>query len=129
MFTIDDSNLSIGVDIEDISRFRGLTREKDKRFLSRIFTDKELDYCFSRANTEQHLAGRFTAKEAVIKALNALGKEKLNYREIEVLNDESGTPVISILKEGFRNIQASLSLSHTKKTAIAFTIAAQKARK
>lgn len=129
MFKVADSNLGIGVDIEDISRFRGLTREKDKRFLSRIFTDKELDYCFSRANIEQHLAGRFTAKEAVIKTLNALSKEKLNYRDIEVLNDESGSPVISILKEGFGDIQVSLSLSHTKKTAIAFTIAAQKTGK
>ncbi len=129
MFSLDNASLGIGVDIESISRFRGLSVEKNKRFLSKIFTDTELDYCFSRANTTQHLAARFAAKEAVIKALSTLGKNKLNYRGIEITNDEIGIPVVSISKTGFNDIQISLSLSHTKQTAIAFAIAAQKTGK
>ena len=112
----------IGVDIEDISRFKGLTREKDAAFLNKLFTKKELDYCFSCGSPEQHLAARYAGKEAVIKALSALGKANLNYKEIEIVNDDRGVPHASIREKGITNLQILISLSHSEETAIAFTI-------
>ena len=60
--------MAIGVDIEDIERFKG----KSEEFLHRVFTDLELEYCLKFSKPESHLAARFCAKEAVVKALKAL---------------------------------------------------------
>ena len=62
--------ISNGIDIEDISRFEGKTLETDLKFLSRIFTQNELNYCFSFGNPAPHLAARYCAKEATVKALS-----------------------------------------------------------
>lgn len=119
-------NTSIGVDIEEVKRFEGLTAEKDARFLNKIFTKNELDYCYGRANTAQHLAARFAAKEAVIKALSSLGKDKITYHDIEITNNDKGVPSASFLKNGFKNLQVLVSMSHTEGNAIAFALAALK---
>ena len=59
--------LSIGVDIESVDRFK--EHDKNGSFLKRIFTNKELEYCFSFTDFAQHLAVRYSGKEAVVKAL------------------------------------------------------------
>jgi holo-[acyl-carrier protein] synthase len=61
------NNFGIGVDIESIERFVKLDRAKDSRFLAKIFTEKELDYCFKYKSPAEHLAVRYAGKEAVIK--------------------------------------------------------------
>ena len=113
-------NISIGVDIEEIERFNNKSLDKDKHFFDKIFTKKELDYCFSKKNYAQHLAARFCAKEAVVKALTGLGIVDVFYNEIEVTNKENGMPVASI--EKYPNIQIKVSLSHNKTTAVAYVI-------
>ena len=59
--------MAVGVDIEDISRFK----DKSEEFIKRIFTDLEQEYCYKFSKPESHFAVRFCAKEAVIKALTA----------------------------------------------------------
>ena len=61
------SNFAIGVDIESISRFKNLKRDKSRHFLEKIFTQNELNYCFSKKVPSPHLAVRFAAKEAAEK--------------------------------------------------------------
>lgn len=122
MFAISNDSVGIGVDIEDISRFQGLTIEKDTSFLAKLFTEKELDYCFSSGNPAQHLAARYAGKEAIIKASGTLDLGNLSYKEIEIVNDGRGIPHASILKQGFANLKILISLSHSQETAIAFTI-------
>ena len=121
--------IGIGVDIENISRFQGLTVEKDTSFLTRLFTEKELDYCFSRGNPEQHLAARYAGKEAIIKAFSTKDRASLNYGEIEILNDDTGAPHAAILKKGFDNLHILLSLSHSQELAIAFTVVSLRVEK
>jgi holo-[acyl-carrier protein] synthase len=115
-------NFGIGVDIENISRFKKTEADSDGSFLQKIFNRAELDYCFSCRVPAQHLAARFAAKEAVMKALAALKKCSLGYKDIEVENDEDGMPSARILKSGFDGLEIKLSLSHSRSEAIAFAV-------
>lgn len=112
--------ISIGVDIEDVDRFKELQIDKDKLFLETIFTNKELDYCFSDIRFDEHLAVRYCAKEATIKALSGFCIDYIKYNEIEILNSSSGQP--NLVVKSLPNIKAKVSLSHTKTQAIAYVI-------
>ncbi|HIT93288.1 MAG TPA: holo-ACP synthase [Candidatus Stercorousia faecigallinarum] len=111
--------MAIGVDIEDIERFKG----KSQDFLNRVFTFHELEYCLKFSKPESHLAARFCAKEAVVKALTALDIDGVSYNEIEVFHNEKQCPQIRILKSLEKNIIFQLSLSHDRSKAIAFVTA------
>ncbi len=111
--------MAIGVDIEDIERFKG----KSDDFLHRVFTDAELEYSLKFSKPESHLAARFCAKEAVIKALTALDIDGVSYNDIEVFHNEKKCPQIRILKPVEKNIIFQLTLSHDRTKAIAFVIA------
>ena len=113
--------MKIGVDIEDISRFTGKNLENDSKFLKRIYTQNELDYCFKNNNPAPHLAVRFCAKEAVYKALSNITNEQIHLIDIEVLNKENGAPYIN-LKNFEQKYKIEISLSHDKTKAIAFAI-------
>lgn len=110
----------IGVDCEEISRFRKIRPENT--FLDKAFTIKELSYCKSKPNPSQHLAVRFAGKEAVIKAFSSLDK-MLFFKDIEILNDKNGVPYAKILKSNVsRSFNVRISLSHSKNNAIAFAV-------
>ncbi len=114
--------MEIGVDIEDIGRFAKLDFKNDRAFFEKIFTEKEIEYCVSKANPCRHFAARFAGKEAVIKALQMKGVE---YKDIEILNDLKGVPRVRVnLKNGGGKINKCLriSLSHCKDKAIAFVV-------
>lgn len=113
-------NIAIGIDIENIERFKGKAIEKDVHFFNLIFTSKELEYCFSKSISEQHLCGRFCAKEAIVKALTPLDITDVVYNEIEILNTEKGYPIARI--EKYPNIDIKLSISHNKDYATANAI-------
>lgn len=114
----------IGTDIEEISRFAAMDR--GSRLLKRVFTVRELEYCFSKRNAKQHLAVRFAGKEAVIKALSASGRKKPAYRDIEIINDDSGAPVVVLNREGFHDVSLMISLSHSRDMAVAFALVVSK---
>ena len=118
----DLSGINIGIDIVDVSRIKSIVDNWGDKFLRRIFTDEEIKYCFSRSRSYEHLAGKFAAKEALIKAL----ERKVPWRGIEVLNNSAGAPRTEIhidleneLKERFT---AKISISHTEKYAVAEAI-------
>ncbi len=115
-------DFGIGTDIEEIGRFRDLDLSKNRPFLNKIFTDKELAYCFSKAKTAPHLAVRYAGKEAVVKALCNINEQVVNYKDIEVVNNSIGAPEVIIKDKKFRNFKVYISLSHTKEVAIAFAI-------
>ena len=112
--------LEIGVDIEDINRFKKYSLEKDRVFLESVFSDEELEYCFSFPRPAKHLAGRFCAKEAFIKAVSELGFE-IRHNAIKIINTSSGKPKI-ILPSEYDNFDCKVSLSHDKDKAIAFVL-------
>jgi len=114
--------MNIGVDIENISKFSNLHKIKDKRRLEKMFTDLEINYCFDKINPPQHLAGKFAAKEAIIKACNSMSKIIPYLNDIEVKNDESGKPLVSIKNNFPANMDILLSISHNNDNAIAFAV-------
>jgi len=113
--------IGIGTDTEEISKFKNKSIEKDSHFLNKIFTKNELEYCFSKGVPAQHLCARFCAKEAVIKALSQIDNN-IFFTDIEILNLENGQPYVN-LKKPIESININISMSHSKKNAVAFVIA------
>jgi holo-[acyl-carrier protein] synthase len=117
--------VSIGIDIIEIRRVREvLTRTP--RFRERVFTELERAYCDSRgANSVQHYAARFAAKEAAFKALQTGWRDGLSWHHVEVTSTEAGAPVLQLsghARELFDRLGAThahLSLSHTNEHAVA----------
>jgi len=107
---------NIGVDIEDSLRFKQKDYSENKHFYEKIFSEKEIKYCLGKSKPYIHFSGKFSAKEALIKAMS----NKLDFKDIEVLNDETGKPSIYIKNVLKTNIL--LSISHTNSDAIAFVV-------
>ena len=110
--------MTIGVDIEDIKRFEN----KSQNFLDRVYTKNEQEYCLSKALPAKHFAVRFCAKEAPIKALNALNIKHPDLNQIEVFHDENQCPKIRLLNNSDNKLTFDVSLSHDKTKAIAFVV-------
>lgn len=116
--------LGIGTDIIEIERIKSAV-EKTRGFLENIFTEKELEMFKARNMRFEVIAGNFAAKEAISKALGT-GVRGFSLKEIEVLRDELGKPIV-LLSKNISNIinksyKLSLSISHNKSNAIAFAV-------
>jgi len=105
--------LGIGVDVEEVGRFRELPYNENQSFYQKTFTTKEIEYCNSKDDPSQHFAARFSVKEAVAKAL---GKSIYNAKEFEIINNKEGKPLI----KGREDVL--ITLSHTRDYAIAFAV-------
>lgn len=116
-------DIFVGIDCEDIARFKDLNSRES--FIKKVFTENEIEYCLKKANPAQHFAVRFAGKEAVIKAFNSAGK-KISIGQIEILNEDSGAPVVKLLQDGLEYIEVKLSLSHCENIAIASAIVIEK---
>lgn len=111
----------IGVDIVEISRIKESVEKYGDKFLARIFTKKELNYCQAhKAVRFPELAVRFAAKEAYSKANGTGITVNLSWKEIEIINDGKGKPHIYI--NGKLKKNAHVSLSHEKNSAVAFVV-------
>lgn len=111
----------IGTDIESVDRFRKFTYDRRNEFLRRVYTPAELRYAFSRRKSAEHLAARFAAKEAIMKALSSMGKAQPAYRAIEIQRKRNGAPIAAV--DGFpAHACIAISLSHTSEAAIAFAL-------
>ena len=99
-----------------------------ENFLSKIFTPREVAYSNSRRFAHQHLAGRFAAKEACVKALGIPKRWPLQWTQIEVLNDKDGKPTVGFHDDALRLMkrrgvdEVLVSLSHSKNYAVATAI-------
>ncbi len=115
----------IGIDIVGIERIEKLVREHGERFLGRVFTDEEKSYCRSRPQPGQHFAGRFAAKEAVLKALGTGWAEGVSWKQVEVANAEGGRPEVTLTGKAKERIQKMgvtgihVSISHADGYAVA----------
>lgn len=118
MNSVNDLTFGIGTDIEGTNRFKDCG--KKSHFLSKIFTENELDYCFSKEEASTHLAARFAGKEAVIKAFSSIGVKDIFFKDVEILNEKDGIPYVKLNKDDKVNIK--ISLSHSKEFAVAFAI-------
>jgi holo-[acyl-carrier protein] synthase len=114
----------IGIDIVEIKRIKKVI-EKDNKFIEKIFTQKEIDYCEKKFRKEQHYGARFAAKESFFKALGTGWRDGMKWKDISIRNDKLGKPKVELHGETFKKIkykQIHLSISHTKEYAIAYVI-------
>lgn len=117
-----------GIDIAEVPRIQEAIERFGERFLHRIFTPAERQYCDSKANRVERYAARFAAKEAAMKALGTGWNHGVRWRDCEVARMPGGRPTIHFhgkaqafaMKLGVRN--AALSITHTKEQAMAFVI-------
>jgi holo-[acyl-carrier protein] synthase len=113
----------IGVDLCCPKRIEKIYKNFGRKFLNRIFTDKEikdLENSLSKKYGSFHrIAGRFAAKEAISKALGTgIGKE-LGFKDIEITHDDKGAPQVSIKNS---DKKVNVTISHEKEMAVAFAI-------
>ena len=116
--------IGCGVDVVELSRFRQALARGGDAFMRRIFTKHEEAYAQRRRRTTLlHLAGRFAAKEAVIKAISQVEPRRvLAMNQVEIRNDRLGRPRI-VLHDGRKSrIQIHVSLSHVATVAVASAI-------
>jgi holo-[acyl-carrier protein] synthase len=119
--------IGTGIDIIEVSRIeKALSR--DIGFRDKIFTPGEIAYCEGKKHKYQHYAARFSAKEAMLKAIGTGWRFGIRFADIEVIHDELGKPHIAVYgkaKELMEQLLVSkihVSLSHLKETATAIVI-------
>jgi holo-[acyl-carrier protein] synthase len=121
--------LGTGIDIVECLRIAHMIEQHGELFITRVYTDGEIEYCRARKAAMQHYAGRWAAKEAVLKALGTGWRRGISWRDIEVLNDRQGAPTVALHggalevcdTAGIR--QMHLSISHCRSHAVAYAIA------
>jgi holo-[acyl-carrier protein] synthase len=117
-----------GIDIAEVPRIAESIQRFGDRFLRRVFTEGEINYCDSKANRVERYAARFAAKEAAMKALGTGWSRGVRWRDIEVVRQPGGRPTIEFHGKaaefaGHLNARnVALSLSHTPEQAIASVI-------
>ncbi|MEO0271122.1 MAG: holo-ACP synthase [candidate division WOR-3 bacterium] len=119
------NNIKIGVDLIEIERIIKAYERFGERFLKKIFTEREIEYALKRKNPFPHLAGRFAAKEAVMKALGTGFGKGVYFKNIEIIREPGFEPEVKLhgkTKEKFKNKKFSLSITHDGKYALAFCI-------
>lgn len=121
--------IGIGIDIVEVARVAEVIGRHGDRFLTRVFTPREVAYCLSRKRKEEHFAARWAAKEAALKALRAPFEGTVTWRDIEVVTGEMGEPQLKLRggaaqmarKRGIRRLH--LTISHVRALAVACVVA------
>ena len=116
---------SVGIDLADVPRIKKAIEHYGDRFLSRIFTPWEIQYCMSKINPELSFAARFAVKEAVFKAIGTGFAEGVKWTSVEVVNDKRGHPEVRLgqaIKRHIGEKKMIISLSHTREYAVACAI-------
>ena len=118
-------NINVGNDIIEVERIKESIENLGDKFLNRVFTEKEIEYCESKNMMKyQHYAARFAAKEAVFKAISKLleNKFEIGWKDVEILNDNNGRPYVNILSKNLGLLDIDISISHIKDYAISTAI-------
>lgn len=121
--------LGIGTDIIECERIEQMLAKHGDVFLARVYTAREIEYCSHRKAGTQHYAGRWAAKEAVLKSIGTGWAHGIHWTDVEVVNQQGGKPNIVLAgkaKEiseqlGIREIM--ISISHCRSHAVAFATA------
>ena len=120
--------LGTGVDIAEVPRIRETIERHGERFLNRIFTGGERQYCDRKANRFESYAARFAAKEAGMKALGTGWSRGVRWRDIEVVRPKAQRPTLQfhgqagVIAEKLGTKNIALSLTHTSEEALAHVI-------
>lgn len=123
------SIVGIGTDIVECLRIAQMIERHGELFITRVYTEYEIGYCSGRKAATQHYAGRWAAKEAVLKALGTGWIRGISWRDIEIRNHPGGAPTVA-LRAGARDVferagidRLHVSISHCRSHATAYAIA------
>ena len=115
--------ITCGTDIIEIERVKESIENVGTKFIERVYTEKEIEYCESRKKQKyQHYAGRFAAKEAAFKAISKILDDKYSvcWKDFETINDGQGRPSIILHNINTEKIESiDVSISHCKEYAVA----------
>src|ERR1700758_2991218 len=123
--------VAIGTDIIECLRIGRMIERHGEQFLSRVYTPREIRYCQARKHAIEHFAGRWAAKEAILKAMGTGRSHGISWTNIEVRNGQDGRPQVMVcgaaretaLERGIGDILVSISLCRTYATAYALALA------
>ena len=121
--------VGIGTDIVECVRIRTMIDRHGELFLTRVFTEREIRYCQRSKHSTEHFAGRWAAKEAILKCLGTGWSKGLCFTDIEIANDPAGRPRVELraaTKDHAQSIgigDVLISISHCRSHATALAIA------
>ncbi|HEV3164111.1 MAG TPA: holo-ACP synthase [Isosphaeraceae bacterium] len=126
--------IGIGTDIIECVRIGRMIEQHAELFLRRVYTDREIRYCQSRKHAIEHFAGRWAAKEAILKAIGTGWARGICWTDLEVRNDQGGQPKVLVrggakdiaIERGIGDILISISHCRTYATAYALAMAPAK---
>src|SRR6516162_9545953 len=110
--------LGIGTDIVECPRIGKMIEQHGELFLRRVYTDREIRYCQARKRAIEHFAGRWAAKEAILKCLGAGWRRELCWTDLEIRNKSNGQPGVHIcgaakdVAQGLHISDIFLTISH-----------------
>ena len=120
--------IGVGTDLMEIARIAGSIDRYGERFLRRIFTPGEIEYCRRKKNAAESFAARFAAKEAAAKALGTGISRGVSWLEIEVVREPGGRPTLHLSGRAAafaRHLgvaRSSLSLTHSRDLSLAVVV-------
>lgn len=124
--------VGIGTDIAECARIEKMIEKHGAHFVDHVYTPSEVKYCEEKKRSQEHFAGRWAAKEAVLKALGTGWSVGISWKDVEIQNDLSGKPRIVLSGEALCVAQKQgiddvlISISHCSSHAIAYAIAVKK---
>jgi len=118
-----------GIDLVDCPRIEKMIKQHGERFIDRVFTAAEQHYAQGKKDRIEKLAGRFAAKEAILKLMGTGWRGKIAWTDIEILNNAAGQPGVALDGEvkkladklGIKHV--SVSITHTANFVIASAVA------
>jgi holo-[acyl-carrier protein] synthase len=117
--------VGLGADVIEVERIRGVLERQGERFLARVFTEEEREYCSKMSHPHKHYAARFAAKEAVSKAFTTGIGAELGWRSVSVYHGDRKQPLVRLDEKGIALLRDAgathvlLTLSHTDTVAMA----------
>lgn len=121
--------VGIGTDIVECLRIGRMIEQHGELFLTRVYTEREIRYCQTRKHATEHFAGRWAAKEAILKCLGTGWSKGLSWTDMEIRNDPQGQPRVHMCgaaKEHAQRLKISdilISISHCRSYATAYALA------
>ena len=120
--------IGIGTDIVEIERIRKMIERHGDHFLNRCFTPKEIEYANRHRDSSVRFAGRWAAKEAVVKALGTGFVQGITFHDIEVISLHTGQPTVQLsgkalqISQQLKIVEVKLTISHAREYATATAI-------